>query len=104
MPLWYVNGESYSIAWIKADKVFIPINEPGKHRCLAEFDILFGVVTFYDSGDRYNVECRDWYIQTRDCLQGRLPEVLELVNVFDKKGIHKSTYRVTFRIVENVPK
>nr|GEX87648.1 F-box domain-containing protein [Tanacetum cinerariifolium] len=37
-------------------------------------------------------------------IEGCLPEVLELVNVFDKKGIDKSTYRVTFRIAENVPK
>ncbi|GKC61741.1 hypothetical protein Tco_1089339, partial [Tanacetum coccineum] len=46
-------------------------------------------VTLYDCGDSYDVECRDWYIRTRDCLQGLLPEVLELVNVFDKKGIDK---------------
>ncbi|GJS94275.1 hypothetical protein Tco_0801243 [Tanacetum coccineum] len=55
MPLWYVNGESYSIALTKANK-------------------------------------------------GRLLEVLELVNVFNKKGIDKSTYCVTFRIAENMPK
>nr|GEZ96813.1 hypothetical protein [Tanacetum cinerariifolium] len=34
----------------------------------------------------------------------RLPEVLELLNVFYKKGIEKSTYHVTFRIAENIPK
>ncbi|GJU87976.1 hypothetical protein Tco_1300399 [Tanacetum coccineum] len=55
-------------------------------------------------GDSYDLECRDWYIRIRDCLQVRLAEVLELVNVFDKKGIDKSTYHVTFRIAENVPK
>nr|GEZ70541.1 hypothetical protein [Tanacetum cinerariifolium] len=37
-------------------------------------------------------------------VEGRLPEVLDLVNVFDKKGIDNSTYHVTFRIAENVPK
>nr|GEV09333.1 zinc knuckle CX2CX4HX4C [Tanacetum cinerariifolium] len=100
----YRKRESYSIAWTSADKVFIPIDEAEQHWCLVEVDILSGVVTFYDSGDSCDVECRDWYIHTRDCLQGRLPEVLGLVNVFDKKGIDKSTYRVTFRIVKNVPK
>ncbi|GKB41653.1 hypothetical protein Tco_0886595 [Tanacetum coccineum] len=55
-------------------------------------------------GDSYDLECRDWYIRIRDCLQVRLAEVLELVNVFDKKGIDKSTYHVTFRIAENMPK
>ncbi|GJY01229.1 phospholipase-like protein [Tanacetum coccineum] len=87
--------------------VFIPINEPGQHWCLAEFDILLGVVKFYDSGDSYDVECRDWYIRTRDCLQGRsgrLPEVLDPVNVFDKKEINKSAYHITFGIAENVSK
>ncbi|GJX96139.1 putative ribonuclease H-like domain-containing protein [Tanacetum coccineum] len=39
--------------------VFIPINEPRQHWCLAEFDIFSGVVTFYDSGDSYDVECHD---------------------------------------------
>ncbi|GJW31154.1 phospholipase-like protein [Tanacetum coccineum] len=90
MPLWYVNGDRYSIAWTEVDKVFIPFNEPGQHWSLAEFDIMYGVVTFYDSCDSYDLKCRDWYIRTRDCLQVRLREVLELVNVFDKKGIDKT--------------
>nr|GEY45803.1 phospholipase-like protein [Tanacetum cinerariifolium]GEY48828.1 phospholipase-like protein [Tanacetum cinerariifolium]GEY49622.1 phospholipase-like protein [Tanacetum cinerariifolium] len=34
----------------------------------------------------------------------RLPKVLELLNVLDKKGIDKSTYQITFSIAENVPK
>nr|GEX96421.1 phospholipase-like protein [Tanacetum cinerariifolium] len=57
-----------------------------------------------ESGDSYDVEWRDWYIYTRDCLQGRLPEVLYPFNVFDKKRIDKSTYHITFRIGENLPK
>nr|GEV44840.1 phospholipase-like protein [Tanacetum cinerariifolium] len=36
--------------------------------------------------------------------KGCLPEVLELVNVFDKEGIDKNRYNVTFRIAENVTK
>nr|GEY42416.1 phospholipase-like protein [Tanacetum cinerariifolium] len=95
MPLWYANGERYYIAWTEADKVYIPINEPGQHF------ILFGVVTFYDNGDSYDLECRDWYIRTRDCLQVRLPKLLEILNVLDKKAIDKSTYQITFSIVEN---
>ncbi|GJZ31627.1 phospholipase-like protein [Tanacetum coccineum] len=88
--MWHVRPNDANWAMTKADKVFIPINEPGQHWCLAEFDIVSGVVTFYDSGDNYDLECRDWYIWTRDCLQVRLPEVLELLNVFDKKGIAKN--------------
>ncbi|GKC26233.1 phospholipase-like protein [Tanacetum coccineum] len=93
MSLWYVNGEMYPIAWTKVDKVFIPINETRQHWFLAEFDIKSGVVTFYDSGGLYDLELKNWYIGTRDCLKVRLPEVLELLNVFDKKGFEKSTYR-----------
>nr|GEV83221.1 phospholipase-like protein [Tanacetum cinerariifolium] len=75
-PLWYVNGEMYPIAWTEADKS--------------------GVVTLYDSGGLYDLELKDWYIETRD--------YLKLLNVFDKKGIEKSTYHVTFKIAERVPK
>ncbi|GKB50111.1 phospholipase-like protein [Tanacetum coccineum] len=65
----YLGQPGHLRSWTEADTVFIPINEPGQHWCLAEFDILSGVVTFYDSGDSYDVECRDWYIRTRDYLQ-----------------------------------
>ncbi|GKA85672.1 hypothetical protein Tco_0807326 [Tanacetum coccineum] len=37
-------------------------------------------------------------------LQDRLPAVLDGAKVFDKKGIHPSNYRITFRLAENVPK
>ncbi|GJX86417.1 hypothetical protein Tco_0337191 [Tanacetum coccineum] len=53
-------------SWLQ---IFITINEPGQHWCLAEFDIISGVVTFYHNNDSYDVECRNWYIRTRDCLQ-----------------------------------
>nr|GEY06667.1 phospholipase-like protein [Tanacetum cinerariifolium] len=84
--------------------VFIPINETGQHWCLVEFDIKSGVVTFYDCGGLYDLELKDWYIGTRDCLKVWLPEVLEPLNVSDKKRIEKSTYHITFRIADNVPK
>ncbi|GKD18504.1 phospholipase-like protein [Tanacetum coccineum] len=83
-------------------RVYIPINEPEQHWCLAEFDILSGVVTFYDSGDSYDLECRDWYIWTRDCLQVRLPEVLELLNVLDKKSIDKNMYFFLYRLAHGI--
>nr|GEU83652.1 phospholipase-like protein [Tanacetum cinerariifolium] len=93
--MWYVLPDdanwamvSTYLPWTEADKVFTcfrSINEPGQHWCLAEFDIVSGVVTFYDNGDSYDLKCCDWYIWTRDFLQVRLLEVLELLNVLDKK-------------------
>nr|GFA88597.1 phospholipase-like protein [Tanacetum cinerariifolium] len=55
-----------SSTWLK---VFIPLNEPGEHWCLAQFSIRSGLVTFYDNGDTYAIECREWYIRTMDCLE-----------------------------------
>ncbi|GJV83776.1 phospholipase-like protein [Tanacetum coccineum] len=55
IPLWYINGERYAITWTRIDQVFIPVNEPGEHWCLTQFGVLFGVVTFYDSGDSFDV-------------------------------------------------
>ncbi|GJX36693.1 phospholipase-like protein [Tanacetum coccineum] len=57
-----------SKGWL-LDDVLIPLNEPGEHWSLAKFDICSGLVTFYDSGDTYSIECGDWYIRIRDCLQ-----------------------------------
>ncbi|GKB30601.1 F-box domain containing protein [Tanacetum coccineum] len=69
MPIWYANGETYNLPWSVVEQVFIPLNEPGEHWNLAKFDICSGLVTFYDSGDTYAIECRDWYIKMTNCLQ-----------------------------------
>ena len=50
----------------------MPINETERHWCVAHFDILSGLVTFYDSGNTYDYECRDWYVRLRDCLEVRV--------------------------------
>nr|GEV65242.1 phospholipase-like protein [Tanacetum cinerariifolium] len=85
----YLGKSGRLRSWTEADKVFIPINETGQHWCLAEFDIKSDVVTLYAGGGLYDLEFKDWYIKTKDCL---------------KKGIEKSTNHITFRIAENVPK
>ncbi|GKD54237.1 hypothetical protein Tco_1287624, partial [Tanacetum coccineum] len=53
MPLWFL------FILMNLDNIGVLLN----------FDILSGVVTFYDSGDSYDVKCHDGYIRTRDCLQ-----------------------------------
>ncbi|GKA91730.1 phospholipase-like protein [Tanacetum coccineum] len=70
MPIWYANGETYNLPWSAVEQVFIPLNEPGEHWNLAKFDFCSGLVTFYDSGDTYAIECRDWYIRMTNCLKG----------------------------------
>ncbi|GJZ08071.1 phospholipase-like protein, partial [Tanacetum coccineum] len=56
IPLWYVDGSRYKVAWNDVDQVFMPINETDQHWCLAQFDIRTGVITFYDSGITYDPE------------------------------------------------
>ncbi|GJZ46477.1 phospholipase-like protein [Tanacetum coccineum] len=104
MPLFYANGDKYGIPWSDVDQVFIPINETDQHWCLAHLDILSGLVTFYDSEDTYDYEWRDWYVIVRQCLEERLPVILEGAKVFDKKGIHPSDYTISFKLADNVPK
>ncbi|GJV56206.1 F-box domain containing protein [Tanacetum coccineum] len=48
MPIWYANGETYNLPWSAVEQN------------LVTFDICSGLVTFYDSGDTYAIECRDW--------------------------------------------
>ncbi|GJU93820.1 phospholipase-like protein [Tanacetum coccineum] len=69
MPLFYANGERYTTTWSEVDQVFIPINETGEHWCLAQFHIMSGEVTFYDTGHTYDYDYRDWYVRIRHCLQ-----------------------------------
>ncbi|PWA48747.1 NB-ARC domains-containing protein [Artemisia annua] len=62
MPLFYVDGRRHPIPWSDVDQVLMPINETERHWCVAHFDILSGLVTFYDSGNTYDYECRDWFL------------------------------------------
>ncbi|GJV87442.1 phospholipase-like protein [Tanacetum coccineum] len=45
--------------WL-TEEVFILINETGEHWCLAQFHIMSGEVTFYDTGNTYDYDYRDW--------------------------------------------
>ncbi|GJW05050.1 phospholipase-like protein [Tanacetum coccineum] len=65
LPLFYANGERYTAPWSEVDQVFIPINETGEHWWLAEFHILSGDVTFYDTGYAYDCDYHDWYVKER---------------------------------------
>ncbi|GJZ44661.1 phospholipase-like protein, partial [Tanacetum coccineum] len=50
MSVWYANGKRYDLPWSEVDQVNIGVL----------LNLIFGLVTFYDSGDTYVVECRDW--------------------------------------------
>lgn len=47
----------------------MPINETEAHWCLARLEIDTGIVTFYDSGQTFEEEWREFYIKLRECLQ-----------------------------------
>ncbi|GJV50858.1 phospholipase-like protein [Tanacetum coccineum] len=55
--------------WSDVDQVFFPINETAQHWCRAHFDIVSGLVTFYDSGDTYDYESCNFYVRVRECLK-----------------------------------
>nr|GEU61880.1 phospholipase-like protein [Tanacetum cinerariifolium] len=63
--------------WL-TEEVSIPINEMGEHWCLAEFHILSGEVTFYDTGYTYDYDYRDSYVRVRHCLKERHEQKLDL--------------------------
>ena len=84
--------------------MFIPINEPFTHWSLAVFYIQTGDVLFYDSGETYDVEYREWYLTMRRCLREKLPLILKETGVFEKKGIDPDRYRISFRHVTHIPK
>ncbi|GJU98965.1 phospholipase-like protein [Tanacetum coccineum] len=88
----------------KREEVFFPINEMAQHWCLAHFDIVSGLVTFYDSGDTYDYESRDFYVRVRECLKERLPGILGATKVFEKKGIDPTDYSIRFKLADHVPK
>lgn len=104
MPVWYATKERYPLGWADVERVFIPINEPELHWSLAEFHIQTGRVTFFDSGPVYENERRPFYLSVRNCLETRLPELLEQVGVFEQKEIDPKTYKITFSNALNVPK
>ncbi|PWA69469.1 phospholipase-like protein [Artemisia annua] len=104
LPLWYANGERYSIPWSDVKQVFMPINEMESHWFVARFEIERGLVTFYDGGQVFVEALPDFYYQVMDCLQSQLPKVLSQAQVFQKKGIDPSTYNITFYHLDKIPK
>ncbi|PWA46772.1 phospholipase-like protein [Artemisia annua] len=95
--------DNNSSGWLR-DEVFIPINEPFTHWSLAVFYIQTGDVVFYDSGETYEVEYREWYFKMRRCLRENLPFILKETCVFEKKGIDPTSYSINFRHVTHIPK
>ncbi|GJR76401.1 transposase, MuDR, MULE transposase domain protein [Tanacetum coccineum] len=58
----------YPVAWRNVEKVYIPVNEPQKHWCLAELQISTGVVTFYDTLGWVKGNRRPWQAdESGDC-------------------------------------
>ncbi|GJS08555.1 phospholipase-like protein [Tanacetum coccineum] len=101
MPLFYANGERYTTPWSEVDQVFIPINETGEHWCLAQFHIMSGEVTFYDTGHTYDYDYRDWdfqlvrdtYVSSQQLMvrcKERHEQILELQNLVGSTVVAES--------------
>ncbi|GKB34167.1 phospholipase-like, aminotransferase-like mobile domain protein, partial [Tanacetum coccineum] len=104
MPLFYANSNIYPVAWSNVERVFIPINEPKRHWSLAMFHICSGIVTFYDSEDTHDFEFRTWYLKMRECLEEKLHVVLKETDVFEKKYIDPTKYKISFWKADHVSK
>ncbi|GJS24319.1 phospholipase-like protein [Tanacetum coccineum] len=83
LPLFYANTERYTAPWSEVDQVFIPINETGEHWCLAQFHILSGEVRFDNTGNTYDYDYRDWYIQ----ISSNSPDILAWLFHMDNQGM-----------------
>ncbi|GJV63821.1 phospholipase-like protein [Tanacetum coccineum] len=84
--------------------VFIPINEPLRHWCLAMFHICSRVITFYDSERTEGGEERKWYLQMWDYLEEKIHVLLKDTSVFEKKNINPAKYKISFKVAVGVPK
>nr|GEU36997.1 phospholipase-like, aminotransferase-like mobile domain protein [Tanacetum cinerariifolium] len=90
------------LGWL-LDDVFIPINEPKRHRSLAQFHIQSRNVTFYDNQKIKGVEYRLWYLKMRSCLKTKLLVLLHRTGVISSKGINPNSYSIKFCQEHNVP-
>ncbi|GJY92071.1 phospholipase-like protein, partial [Tanacetum coccineum] len=76
LPKFYAINDLYPVAWSDVKRVFIPINEPQRHWSLAMFHICSGVATFYDSKITHDEEFRTWYLNMRECLAAKIPNIV----------------------------
>nr|GEY55493.1 RNA-directed DNA polymerase, eukaryota [Tanacetum cinerariifolium] len=49
-------------------------------------------------------EYRKWYLQMTDCLEEKIHVVLKETGVFEKKNINPAKYKISFKVVDEVPK
>nr|GEX82484.1 phospholipase-like protein [Tanacetum cinerariifolium] len=86
----------------KGSQVYFPLNEPNIHWSLAELHITSGVITFYDGlGPGKELEERDWWENLRKYLSLKIPTLMTLHGVFQKKDIDPEHYTITFKQAQN---
>ncbi|GJT03625.1 ulp1 protease family, C-terminal catalytic domain-containing protein [Tanacetum coccineum] len=103
VPFWPANRVKYPVPWTEVDRVFIPINEPKKHYCLAVLHIMSGVITLYDSLGVPSIEHRDWWKKIRLAFEAVIPTYLDDCGVLKAKCTSIETYKVKFEVADNVP-
>ncbi|GJU77374.1 ulp1 protease family, C-terminal catalytic domain-containing protein [Tanacetum coccineum] len=101
VPFWPANGVKYPVPWTEVDRVFIPINEPKKHYCLAVLHIMSGVITLYDSLGVPLIDYRDWWKKMGLAVEAVIPTYLDECGVLKAKCISIETYKNLFVITDH---
>ncbi|GJZ67164.1 phospholipase-like protein [Tanacetum coccineum] len=93
---YFSNGVRYPVAWRNVEKVYIPVNEPQRHWCLAELQISTGVVTFYDTLGWVKGNRRPWWRNMKRNLPQQLTSYLNEHGVLASKGISVERYEIKY--------
>ncbi|GKC77682.1 phospholipase-like protein [Tanacetum coccineum] len=100
-----VDKDANRKGWLN-DQVYIPITIDNAHWFLAEFKIMTGVVTFYDTlcglepGQEEN---HDWWPSLRKMMIEQLPQGMSKHGIFNKKDIDPKRYNITFEFSNCAP-
>nr|GEY69892.1 ulp1 protease family, C-terminal catalytic domain-containing protein [Tanacetum cinerariifolium] len=103
VPFWPANGVKYPVPWTEVDRVFIPINQPKKHYCLAVLHIMAELITLYDNLGVLPIKKRKWWKKIRLTFKNVIPTYLDECGVLKAKCISFETYKIKFEVVDNVP-
>ncbi|GJU35471.1 phospholipase-like protein [Tanacetum coccineum] len=93
---YFSNGVMYPVPWRNVEKVYFPVNEPERHRCLAELQISTGVVTFYDTLSWVKGNRRPWWRNMKRNLPQQLISYLNEHGVLANKGISVEQYEIKY--------
>lgn len=77
--------------------MYFPVNEPGKHWCLADVQLRTGVVSFYDTLGCVNGRGKRWWRNLKRVLPKQLTTYLAQHGILESKGISAKDYKITYQ-------